>query len=147
MSIFRILFSLLTVFSPLTFNVAAAQDFGNEVVTIINNSVPQAAISKNGLRAIFSMRLRNWYDNLPITVFVLPDADPLHRQFSKEILNVFPNQMRRAWNRLVFSGSGQAPITVANSQEMLARVKSTPGAIGYLPRQDITKEVRVLQIE
>ena len=37
-----------------------------------------------------------------------------------------------AWDRLVFSGTGQAPDTVTSTEEMLARVASTPGAIGYL---------------
>ena len=149
MSISRISISLfLAFFSLLIFGSLAAQDLGNPIVPVVNHSVSQPFISKNGLRAIFSMRLRNWPDNnTPITVFVLPDTDPLHNQFSKETLNVFPGQMRRAWNRLVFSGSGQAPITVANRQEMLERVNSTPGAIGYLPITDIRNDVRILQME
>jgi hypothetical protein len=77
----------------------------------------------------------------------MPDDSPLHAAFSKEKLHVFPYQLRSAWDRLVFSGMGQAPDTVASPEEMLARVASTPGAIGYLPKLKIDGRVNVLQIK
>ena len=67
--------------------------------------------------------------------------------FSKEKLNVFPYQLRAAWDRLVFSGTGQAPNTVSSSEEMLAKVASTPGAIGYLTKSRMDSSVDVLQIK
>jgi hypothetical protein len=40
--------------------------------------------------------------------------------------------MRSAWDRLVYSGTGQAPLEVSSEEEMRAKIASTPGAIGYL---------------
>lgn len=93
------------------------------------------------------MRLHTWPDGTAIKVFVMPDDAPLHAAFSKEKLNVFPYQLRSAWDRLVFSGTGQAPDTVASAEEMLARVASTPGAIGYLTKSKADSRVNVLQIK
>ncbi|MGR9073322.1 MAG: hypothetical protein ACU833_09690 [Gammaproteobacteria bacterium] len=101
----------------------------------------------NGLSAIFKMRLRTWQDGSPITVFVLDDDAPLHKKFCKEILNVFPHQMRRAWNKLVFSGSGQAPLVLGSKEEMLNKIISTPGSIGYMLKSEITAEVKPLEIK
>jgi ABC-type phosphate transport system substrate-binding protein len=114
---------------------------------IVNPSVSEKTLSKSSLRAIFGMRLHNWPDGTAVRVFVLPDDSPLHATFSKEKLNVFPYQLRSAWDRLVFSGTGQAPDTVSSAEEMLARVASTPGAIGYLPKSKIDGRVHVLQIK
>jgi len=114
---------------------------------VINPGVSEKVLSVNSLRSIFSMRLKTWSDGTKIRVFVLPDDDPLHQGFSKEKLNVFPYQLRSNWDRLVFSGTGQAPIKVNSSEEMLARVASTPGAIGYLWRTSINENVNVLQIK
>ena len=104
-------------------------------------------ISVNSLRAIFSMRINTWPDGKRIKVYVLPDDNPLHQRFSKERLNVFPYQLRSAWDRLVFSGTGQAPNVVSTSDEMLAKISSTPGAIGYLYSIQIDDNVNVLQIK
>jgi len=114
---------------------------------VAHPSVSESGISKNYLRAIFSMRLRTWQNGLIIKVFVLPDDHKLHHKFSKEQLNLFPYQLRQSWDRLVFSGTGQAPTTVSSNEEMLTRIKNTPGAIGYLETTYINGEVHVLQIK
>lgn len=116
-----------------------------EIVT--NRGVSEKILSANSLRSIFSMRLKTWSDGTKIRVFVLSDEDRLHQIVSKEKLNVFPYQLRSNWDRLVFSGTGQAPIKVNTTEEMLAKVAGTPGAIGYLWRADINENVNVLEIK
>jgi len=89
-------------------------------------------LSAESVREIFFMRLSSWPDGSPIHVFVLPDSHPLHIRFAKEILEVYPFQLRSAWDRLVYSGTGVAPTTVETPEEMQLRVKNTPGSIGYI---------------
>ncbi|MDQ7015020.1 MAG: hypothetical protein Q9N68_01455 [Gammaproteobacteria bacterium] len=114
---------------------------------IIVNSTVADTLPKRALRAIFGMRLGRWPEsNHEITVFVLADENPLHAQFCKTTLNVFPHQLRRAWDRLVFSGTGQAPIRLSSEAEMLQRVANTPGAIGYLSKDKVDGRVHVLRI-
>lgn len=114
---------------------------------IVNPGVTENTVSGNVLRSIFSMRLKTWSDGTKIRVFVLADDDQLHQIVAKEKLNVFPYQLRSTWDRLVFSGTGQAPIKVNSNEEMLAKIASTPGAIGYLWRANINETVNVLQVK
>jgi ABC-type phosphate transport system substrate-binding protein len=117
---------------------------------IANPSVPEKTLSKTALRAIFGMRLRTWSDGSLIHVFVFSDDFPLHIQFSKKVLNIFPYQLRRTWDRLVFSGTGQAPIEVKSIQEMYNRVASTTGAVGYVDEgifDDYVPKVQVMQVK
>ncbi len=71
----------------------------------------------------------------------------MHAEFTKKILDTFPYQLRRAWDRLVFSGTGQAPTEVESIDEMYKRIVSTPGGIGYLPGDRIDSRVRELKVE
>ncbi|WP_231383568.1 substrate-binding domain-containing protein [Methylobacter luteus] len=119
----------------------------NIVVPVINRANQQNTISRNGLSAIFKMRLLRWNDGSAVTVFVLNDDDQLHRQFCKQILNVFPHQMRRNWNKLVFSGSGQAPILVESKEEMIEKIANTPGSVGYLNLKDLTNNIKQLVVK
>ena len=116
-----------------------------EIVTYAG--VSEKALSINSLRSIFSMRLKTWPDGTKVRVFVLSDDDPLHQSFSKEKLNVFPYQLRAMWDRLVFSGTGQAPTQVKTNEEMLEKIANTPGAIGYLLRANMSDNVNVLKIK
>lgn len=116
-----------------------------EIVT--NPGVSEKVLSVNSLRSIFSMHLKTWPNGTKIRVFVLSDDDQLHRIVSKEKLNVFPYQLRSNWDRLVFSGTGQAPVRVNSIEEMLDKIANTPGAIGYLWRANINENVNVLEIK
>jgi len=113
-------------------------------VLIVNpqNDAPQ--LSRNNLRAIFAMRTPSWPDGSALHVFVLEDNDPTHTSFCKHILGMFPYQLRRVWDRQVFSGTGIAPITVKTEQEMIQRVAQTKGAIGYIQPENINSSIKTL---
>ncbi|OLO06169.1 hypothetical protein [Salinicola socius] len=114
---------------------------------IANLTVQQSSLPLETLRAIFAMRQRTLPDGQAVHVFVLPDDNPIHEAFSKKILGVYPHQLRLAWDRAVFSGTGQAPNEVDDETEMLEAVASTPGSVGYIKQTSLTDQVRVLDIE
>lgn len=133
----------------LAFSVAlCAPAIAQEV--IVNRDVAVRSVSQSTLRAIFSMRMRQWPTSKPVKVFVLPNNDAVHNKFVREVLNTLPGELKRSWDMLVFSGSGQAPTVVDSPIEMLQKVSSTPGAIGYLPEDYLLKggneDVRILEI-
>lgn len=78
------------------------------------------------------MQKRVWSDNTPIKVFTLPNDSESYKEFVNEYLRMQPYQLDRLWNRLVFSGTGSKPEEVSNAEEMIEKVKETPGAIGYI---------------
>lgn len=108
---------------------------------IINPHTPTAELSRNSIRAIFAMRTPQWSDGTPVHVFVLADNHPLHTSFCKESLGMFPYQLRRIWDRQVFSGTGIAPTTVKSIAEMRERVANTAGAIGYIQPDQVNESV------
>ncbi len=87
------------------------------------------------LRAIFTLRTLYWPNGERIRVFVLPDNNEVHKEFVKEKLGMFPHQLRRTWNRMTYTGTGQPPVTVDSIAEMLDKVQHTDNAIGYIDRR------------
>ena len=119
----------------------------DDVVVIGHRDLPSEPLTTHSVRAVFAMRQRSWPDGQAVRVFVLSDDDLLHIDFTKAVLGVFPHQLRLAWDRQVFSGSGQAPQRVANEIEMLRRVAATPGAIGYITRGALNEQVRAILVD
>ena len=105
-------------------------DHNNHVIT--HSSLNNSELNLNELRSIFSLRARKWPDGTPITVFVLRDQNHIHREFLLKTLKMLPHQLRRHWDRYIYSGIGQGPVVVESQEEMLSKVQSTPGAIGYI---------------
>jgi len=111
-------------------------------VLIINPTNIDTELSLNSVRSIFAMRTHQWSDGTPIHVFVLEDNDDLHTDFCKKILKVFPYQLRRLWDKQIFSGTGVSPTIVNSIQEMRDRVAATKGAIGYVHEQGIDHTIK-----
>jgi len=118
--------------------------FGQNI--IVNSKNPHTEISKNMLRAIYSMKLRTWQNGLPITVFILSPDSEAHQKFCLKNLGVFPYQMQRKWDVMVFSGTGQAPIVLADESEMRKKISEIPGAIGYVLNGEVTENVRQVRV-
>ena len=106
-------------------------------VEVVMNAVDSEQLlqGRQDLRSIFSMRTRYWVNGEKIRVFVLPDDNVLHKAFVKQKLQMFPHQLRRTWNRMTYTGTGQPPITVDSVSEMLEKIKHTKYSIGYIDRR------------
>ncbi len=116
----------------------------NAIDVIVNHAVPgSATFSTLQYRSIFTMRQKYWPNDKPIKVFVLPDDHPLHKKFAKNKLNMLPFQLRRIWNKMIFSGTGRGPVTIATEREMLEKVSSTPNSIGYVDKGSKNEKIRL----
>lgn len=113
---------------------------------IVHGAVPERELSRNVARLVFTMRLLRWQDQTRVRVFVLPDAHPLHREFAMQTLDLYPRQLRRVWDRNLYSGAGPVPVEVPTVEDMARVVAETPGAIGYLPDGLAGEAVRVIDV-
>lgn len=119
-----------------------------DIIVVVNGSSPSSGpISRYVLASIFGMRLTAWPDGSEIKVFVLPDDNPVHALFCKQTLHIFPHQLRAAWDRLIYSGTGPAPEVVGTEQEIRARIATTAGAIGYLSKKSLDDTIQILPVQ
>lgn len=119
---------------------------GSTQELIANGGTDVEQLSRNAARLYLTMRIKNWPDGTAVKLFVLPDDDELHERFTNTVLGLYPYQLRRVWDRQIFSGTGQAPVTVLSPQEMIQRVASTPGALGYAETRATDPAIRVIEV-
>ena len=125
--------------------VTSSSIYGVELVT--HPSVKLDHMTTQQLRRVYAKRQLQWESGQIIVVYVLPAKSPTHQQFTLDYLHLFPYQLNRIWHRLSFSGVGTAPIVVYSQAEMLAAVKNTPGAIGYVENVPKDYAVNIVQME
>lgn len=136
-SFFRRLVLLTLLVSPLAASAGI----------IVNADVEGHSISVATLRNIYTLRQTLWPNHQPIVIFVLPDDHPVHVAFAKEKLGLYPYRLRQTWDRMSFSGMASAPIQVKDENEMRARVRATPGAIGYTSKDIVYDGIKTLRLE
>ena len=116
------------------------------ITVITNTSVDRNELQLKDLRAIYTMKKRLWSDGHAIQVYVLAPEQESHREFCKQVLGVFPRQLQSIWHRLVYSGTGEAPIELNSEQEMIDVISSTKGAIGYIQQEKDHEQINILSI-
>ncbi len=85
------------------------------------------------------------YRKLPSGISALPLDHTDHREtFYRTLVDKSLPAINAYWARLVFSGRGSPPNQVDTANEMLAMIADNPGAIGYLPRNEVDDRAVIL---
>ncbi|MEA1990441.1 MAG: hypothetical protein U9N57_14715 [Pseudomonadota bacterium] len=124
-----------------------AQMISAETVVIGNSQIKIENISSKSLGRIYAMQVKNWPDGQKIKVFTYSTQKELYRDFVISETKMQPHQLERLWNRLIFTGTGRAPIVVGNEKEMLQKIRMTPGAIGYVEATENLSGIKSLEVE
>ncbi|WP_420934479.1 hypothetical protein ACOJR9_00405 [Alteromonas sp. A081] len=120
--------------------------YAADLKVMAHESVSISQLNRSELRQIFTGHRQYWANGKKITVFVLQDNDELHKQFCRDILQMFPYQLSRLWDQLTYSGQGVTPVRVSSYQALIEALESTEGAIGYGDKNDIVK-LRRIEVE
>lgn len=140
-------FALFLLLGSLQLSCTALCADDHAILVIANPDSNTDQITESNLRSIFAMRNRIWSTGDTVKVFVLPDDHPAHVLFAKNILHTFPYNLRRIWDRRVYSGVGQSPTVVSSEEEMIEKVSSTPNAIGYVSKRAYKDGAKVLELK
>ncbi len=105
------------------------------------------SVSMNIARAIFSGRMKYWSDGTPVRVVMLNRDSNGHNNFCREALNIYPRQLARSWEIIVFSGGGEGPLITQSYDELADAVRSTKGSIGYIEKENDLEGVKVVKFK
>lgn len=99
-----------------------------------------ANLNKNDLRRIFLARQQFWPSGEKITVVMREPLSESHAQFCRQYLNLFPYQIERVWQQLVFSGQAESPLYLESDLDVITKVLEQPGALGYVTANNVIPE-------
>jgi hypothetical protein len=122
-----------------------AADTGNMKV-IVNNGVSVRSMSSKAISDLFLKKTSTWSSGT--AVVAVDNATPAVREeFSRIIHGKASAAVKSYWNQQIFSGRSIPPLEKASDAEVIAFVRSTPGAVGYVSNTADTSSVRVLTVE
>ena len=116
-----------------------------QVAVIANKSVPLEEISESILLDIYSGDIRWWENGDPVVVFDLEQKTEVKTEFYN-FLGKSTSRMKSIWLKKMLSGEGEPPEALKSEEEMLKIVSETVGAIGFISRNRVLPEVKVLAL-
>lgn len=132
----------------LCLSVSLKAEYKAEYLVVTHPSVTLESLTSLQLRQIYVLQKKRWKTGEKIKVFSFETVQPAYNQFVLSVLKIQPHQLTRLWKRLIFTGTGKAPVGVLNSKQMLSKIKETEDSIGYVEMNaelDLTG-VKVLKI-
>jgi ABC-type phosphate transport system substrate-binding protein len=72
------------------------------------------------------------------------ESATIRTDFYKRAVGKEPTQIKAIWARIMFTGKGQPPKEVADSEAVKKAVAGDPKAIGYIDKSSVDASVRVL---
>ena len=113
---------------------------------IVNTSVKTDSLTKQQVSELFLKKTTKWGDGTDVAAVDQPDSSPVRESFSKEIHGKPTSAVKSYWNKQIFSGRDLPPLEKKTDAEVVAYVRSTAGAVGYVTESAATDGVRVVTV-
>ncbi|MFI5232190.1 MAG: phosphate ABC transporter substrate-binding protein [Gemmatimonadales bacterium] len=122
---------------------AAAQEYK----VIVNSANATSEISSDALGKIFLKQVSKFPDGATATPVEPAKASPARAAFAKAVLGRSVQNLESFWQQQIFSGKDVPPANKASDDDVVAFVKSTPGAIGYVSGTAAVAGVKVVAVK
>jgi ABC-type phosphate transport system substrate-binding protein len=124
-------------------HTAAAQDYK----VIVNSANATTEISSDVLGKIFLKQVSKFPDGAAATPVEPAKASPARAAFAKTVLGRTVQNLESFWQQQIFSGKDVPPANKATDDDVVAFVKSNPGAIGYVSGTAAVAGVKVVAVK
>ena len=118
----------------------------SDVQVIANSSLKVSQISQDELKEVFLVTKTSLAGDSHIEPVLLKSGDA-HESFVKQYTGKTAAALATYYRSLVFTGKGSMPKTLASDAEVVAYVKKTKGAIGYVSAGASTEGVKILEVK
>jgi ABC-type phosphate transport system substrate-binding protein len=115
-----------------------------DVVAVVSAKSPVNVLSKNQVADIFLGRTSRFPDGRQAVPIDEAEGAAARDEFYNSFTGKSSAQIKAHWSKIIFTGRGQPPKTVANSAEVKKLLAQSANAIGYIDRNLVDDSVRVV---
>jgi ABC-type phosphate transport system substrate-binding protein len=124
---------------------AGALDAHAQLAIIAHKAVPADTLTQAQLLDYYTGDVKSWTDKIPVIVLDLKVQSETKDSFYK-LLGLTPSRMKSIWLKKLLLGEGEAPEALKSEEEVVKKVASTPGAIGYVNQSKANGEIKIIRI-
>lgn len=132
----RLVFTILVLL--LICNAGSAQ-----VAVIAHKSVPMTQIDRSALLDFYTFDVKEWSSGEPVVIKDLKPKTEVKSAFY-DYLGKSTSRMKSIWLKMMLSGEGDPPETIQSEDEMVKKVASTRGALGFVSADKVNNDVKIL---
>jgi ABC-type phosphate transport system substrate-binding protein len=115
-----------------------------DVVPIVSSTSAITTLSKTQVTDIFLGKVSRFPDGTQAIPIDQAERSPARDEFYATYAGKSPAQIKSHWAKIIFTGRGQPPKTVAGDVDVKILVAANPQAISYIERSAVDSSVHVL---
>lgn len=104
-------------------------------------------LDRTSLQKIFTRKVTRWPDGRNITVFIKPINSIEHKAFITNILQMRPFMYQQMLEQQIYSGKASSVVEINNDSQMIFKIESTPGSIGYIDYELYVENKKVIIVD
>jgi ABC-type phosphate transport system substrate-binding protein len=132
-----------TIFG-LTLSLAVAGTGKADVVVVVSAKCAVSTLNRDQITDIFLGKTARFPDGASAVPIDQAEGSPARDEFYAKFANKSPAQVKAHWTKIIFTGRGQPPKSVANSVEVRKLIAANPQAISYIERSAVDSTVKVI---
>ena len=118
--------------------------FAQAEVAVVVHPSNAAVLDAGEVAKLFLGKASKFPGGAAATPIDLAEGDASRDEFHAKVTSKDAGQLKSYWSRLVFTGKGQPPRTVASDADVISAVAADPTAIGYVDSSAVTGDVKVV---
>lgn len=116
-------------------------------VVVTHPGVTTPPLSRDAWSAIFLKKVRKWPNGTPIIPLDQEETSVVRIAFTTKLHRKRIAAVRTYWHQQIFAGREMPPLEKASDAEVVAFVKATPGAVGYVSESALTRGVMRIELK
>ncbi|MFV1981993.1 MAG: phosphate ABC transporter substrate-binding protein [Thiohalomonadales bacterium] len=125
-------------------NIGFSSSATADVVVIVNVANDVSSIDASKIKKIFLLKKKKFSTGKKIVPVEQTSGSSVRDIFNDKVLRKSSNQLRAYWAKIIFSGKGSPPKSVADDAAVKAFVSTTDSAIGYIDSANVDDSVKVI---
>jgi len=116
-----------------------------QVAVIVHKAVPVDTLTRAQLVDLYTGDVKSWSDKTPVVVLDLKTQSDIKDTFYK-LLGLTSSRIKSIRLKKLLLGEGDPPEALKLEEDVVKKVASTPGAIGYVSQSEVNSEVKIIRI-
>lgn len=117
-----------------------------DIVPVVSIKSPITTLTKNEIVDIFLRKRFRFPDGQVAVPIDQAEGSAARDQFYSQFAELSPAQLKAFWAKIIFTGRGQPPRSVASGKEARKLVATDPNAITYLDRSLVDGTIKVVTV-
>jgi ABC-type phosphate transport system substrate-binding protein len=113
---------------------------------IVHPSNGATSVTRRELADMFLKKVTRWPDGEAVHPVEPPEQSKARAYFLNSVIGKSAYAVKMFWSRRVFEGRDVPPLEKRSEDEVVAYVRATPGAVGYVSAGTATAGVKVLAV-